>query len=104
MQATTPERLAALDEVLWTYSDASFLAHGSARDGDEAMHPVWLTTGDDNPNAAVFRIFVAGAPPEPGRDDEALATARAQFRSLKTAGHSLSYWRQSADGLWEQQA
>ena len=122
VQATTPERIAALDELLWTWSDESFLAHGSARDGDEAMHPIWLTTAADNPNGATVRIFVDGAPPEPlladegaaprdralvifdGRDEDALALARTQFRGLKAAGHTLSYWRQSSDGRWEKQA
>lgn len=122
VQVTTADRLAALDDLLWTYSDVSFLAHGSARDGDAAMHPIWLTTDDDNPNSAVIRIFVDGASPEPvladaanapgeravimfdGRDEAALASARAQFRSLKSAGHALSYWRQAADGRWDKQA
>lgn len=122
VQATAPERVAALDELLWTWRDESFLAHGSARDGDEGMHPIWLTAEGDNPNGAAIRVFVDGAPPEPvladpaaapseralvifdGRDEEALAEARTQFRALKAAGHALSYWRQAADGRWEKQA
>jgi DNA polymerase-3 subunit chi len=121
VQATSAERVAALDELLWTYADASFLPHGSARDGDGAMQPVWLTDGADNPNASALRIFIDGADVVPilaepsaaptqraivlfdGRDSDGLAAARAQFRSLRDAGHSLSYWRQTPDGRWEQQ-
>ena len=92
------------------------------RDGDEAMHPIWLTTGPDNPNGAAMRVFVDGASPVEvladaasapsdrtvvmfdGRDEDALSLARSQFRSLRAAGHSMSYWRQTAEGRWEKQA
>ncbi len=120
VQAKSPERVAALDEALWTYSDDSFLAHGGSRDGDPDLQPVWLTTGDDNPNGAVLRVFVEGADAEPvlaqdgslqraivifdGRDADALTEARDQFRRLRDAGHGLSYWRQSGQGRWERQA
>ena len=44
VQAASEERLDALDEALWTYADAGFLAHGRARDGDAELQPVYLTT------------------------------------------------------------
>jgi len=37
------ERVAQLDALLWTYDEASFLAHGSARDGNAEAQPIWLT-------------------------------------------------------------
>jgi len=122
IQATSPERLAALDDLLWTYDDQSFMAHGSARDGDGAMHPVWLTLETDNPNAASVRFFVEGAdavtaladetvrPKEraiimfDGRDEDALNRARMQFRALREQGFALSYWRQNDEGRWEKSA
>jgi DNA polymerase III subunit chi len=42
VQARREERLDALDSWLWTYSDASFLAHGGARDGNGELQPVYL--------------------------------------------------------------
>ena len=122
IQTVTPERLAALDDLLWTYSDGAFVAHGSARDGDATLHPVWLTTENDNPNAASVRFFVEGADapaalanPEAapseramilfdGRDDDALNIARMQFRALRDQGHALSYWKQNDEGRWEKTA
>lgn len=119
VQAASPERLAALDDLLWTYDDQSFLAHGAARDGDGALHPVWLTLGADNPNKASVRFFVDGAdavatladetarPREraiimfDGRDEDALNRARMQFRELRDRGFALSYWRQNDEGRWE---
>ena len=38
VQGASEERIAALDEYLWTYSDESFLPHGSAREGDPETH------------------------------------------------------------------
>ena len=108
IQTVTTERLAALDDLLWTYNDGSFLPHGSLRDGDAALHPVWLTTETDNPNQSAVRFFVEGAdapaalahagtaPSEramilfDGRDDDALNIARMQFRALREQGHALS--------------
>lgn len=122
IQATSPERLAALDDLLWTYDDQSFVAHGSSRDRDAALHPVWLTLETDNPNAASVRFFVEGAdavaaladaaarPKEraivmfDGRDEDALNRARMQFRALREQGFALSYWRQNDEGRWEKSA
>lgn len=122
IQAATPERLAAIDDLLWTCSDGSFIAHGSSRDGDAAMHPVWLTTDNDNPNGASVRLFVEGADPtaalaDPaaapkeramilfdGRDEDAVSIARMQFRALRDRGLALSYWRQNDEGRWEKTA
>jgi DNA polymerase III subunit chi len=36
VEATTPERVEALDALLWTYSDESFLAHGTDRESPPA--------------------------------------------------------------------
>jgi DNA polymerase-3 subunit chi len=117
VQGASEERIAALDEHLWTYSDESFLPHGSAREGDPETQPVFLTTGFENPNGARVRFLIEGAEIAPvlernesydrlmllfdGNDAEALAAARAQWADLKARGHALSYWQQSTDGRWE---
>ena len=40
VQAASDERVDALDSLLWTYRDDSFLAHGTDRDEEAAEHPV----------------------------------------------------------------
>ena len=114
VQASTPERVSALDDALWTYSDESFLPHGSGADG--ADEPVWLTTADDNPNGAAVRALVDGAAPPDlspyaralilfdGHDQEALDAARGQWKTLKAAGHAVTYWKQGDDGRWRKEA
>lgn len=119
VQAGGPERVAALDQGLWSYSDESFLPHGTAADGEPETQPVFLTDGPGNPNGASIRfcldnVAVAdllsneGATAYErivlifdGRDDAAVAGARAQWSGLKRDGHALSYWQQGDDGRWE---
>lgn len=122
VEARSDERLDALDDALWTYSDAGFLAHGRARDGDAEMQPVYLTASSDNPNGAKLRLFVEGADIAAlaasdagatydrlillfdGADEEQLNAARTQWKRLKEGGHALSYWQQGERGQWEKKA
>jgi DNA polymerase-3 subunit chi len=118
VQAGSPERVAALDTLLWTYADESFLPHGTAGDGDAESQPIFLTQGETTPNGAAIRFMLDGASIGPilateghayqrlmllfdGRDDEAVAAARAQWSALKKDGRNLSYWQQDEDGRWE---
>ena len=77
VQAASPERVDALDAALWTYDEASFLPHGTARDGDAELQPVVLTTGTDNPNGALVRFMVDGTEVLPALADGAYERARA---------------------------
>jgi DNA polymerase-3 subunit chi len=120
VQGASEERIDALDEHLWTYSDESFLPHGSAREGDPEMQPIFLTIGLENPNGAAVRFLIEGAEVAPilersesyervmllfdGNDAEALAAARTQWSELKASGHALSYYQQTEDGRWEKRA
>lgn len=113
VQVGGEERLAALDTHLWTYDDASFLPHGTLKDGNPQDQPVYLTCGEETPNGAAIRFHVDGAAigdPEPyervvvifdGGDDTAVASAREAWRALKEAGHTLTYWQQNERGRWE---
>ncbi|GJD76953.1 DNA polymerase III subunit chi [Methylobacterium gregans] len=117
IQAVSEERLAALDDGLWTYADESFLPHGTDRDPDAGTQPVVLTLRDLNPNGASIRFLVEGAdlPPDAadyaricilfdGTDQDALLRAREQWRQAKAAGHAVAYWQQDEDGRWNKKA
>lgn len=113
VQAAGPERVSALDDALWTFSDESFLPHAAGPDGAEET--VWLTTTSENPNGAAVRILVDGAEPPDlgpyeralvmfdGHDQDALDAARAQWKTLKSAGHAVTYWKQDTDGRWKKE-
>src|SRR5688500_20282356 len=49
VQSGSEERLQALDTALWTYSEESFLPHGTKKDRHPAMQPIYLTLGDYAP-------------------------------------------------------
>ncbi len=113
VMAGSAERVEALDQMLWTHDPASFLPHGSARDGDVEAQPIYLTTEEENPNAATLLVCADGVEPGflatfarcldlcDGNDEEAVAAARARWTRLKDAGHDLTYWQQTAQGGWE---
>src|ERR1700739_5079208 len=60
-QASSDERVEALDAHLWTWRDDAFLPHGTWRDAEAAEHPIVLTGNDENPNRATVRVLVDGA-------------------------------------------
>ncbi|MCB1384390.1 MAG: DNA polymerase III subunit chi [Nitratireductor sp.] len=116
VQAGSPERVEALDSLLWTWRDESFLAHSASSDANAAHQPVFLTTGDDNPNGARIRFLVDGAVPASlegyergvylfdGHDAEAVDQARSRWKAEKAAGHDITYWQQKPGGGWERKA
>ena len=117
VQAGSPERMAALDDHLWTYADESFLPHGLAGATDTVAEPIVLTIDGANPNGANVRFLVDGAAmPDDigsyerlilmfdGNDDEALRRAREAWKLLRGAGHEATYWQQNDAGRWEKKA
>lgn len=115
VQAGSEERVRALDSHLWSYDEAAFLPHGTSADGRADEQPVWLTAADDNPNGATVRFLVDGAQAAgidgyerivflfDGGDTEAVAAARAAWRTAAAGGHEVTYWRQDESGRWAKQ-
>jgi DNA polymerase-3 subunit chi len=116
VQTGTEERRDALDAQLWVFRDDSFLAHGTDRDLYPEDQPVLLTTGPENGNGASVRFIVDGArAPDvsayeraiflfDGHDQEQIEAAREQWKSLKAAGHDVTYWQQTPERRWEKRA
>jgi DNA polymerase-3 subunit chi len=110
--AGSDERVAVLNAALWTYDQDSFLPHGTAREGEAARQPVWLTAEDENPNGAQIVVLTDGATVAEmaafercldmfdGNDPAAVAAARERWRAAKAAGHALTYWQQTDRGGW----
>ena len=117
VQSGIEERIDALDSLLWTYRDDSFLPHGTWREAEAAAQPVLLTVTDSNPNNAVVRFLIDGAPmPEDpasyerivllfdGEDEEATARARQHWSDAKAKGLAATYWQPDERGRWQQKA
>ena len=113
--AGSSERVEHLNQLLWTYEEASFLPHGSARDGNAERQPIFLTADEGNPNAATMLVLVDGARVTAleeyrrvcdmfdGNDETAVEDARRRWREAKLAGHTLTYWEQTGAG-WVKRA
>lgn len=110
------ERVEFINGLLWSYSETSFIPHGSKKDGFAEQQPIWLTSDDNNPNNAEFLFLVDGAkidlskPLEfqrifnifDGNMEDSLQQAREFWKELKTAQAELFYWQQNNSGIWQQ--
>jgi len=115
VRAASSERIEHLNALLWTYDEASFLPHGSARDGNAESQPIWLSERAENPNGAAMLVLVDGVEAEDlsafsriadmfdGNDPAAVEAARERWRRAAAAGHSLTYWQQTSSG-WERKS
>jgi DNA polymerase-3 subunit chi len=121
LRVGSAERMEALDAHLWTYSEQTFLAHGTAAELYQSRQPIYLTTEEENPNGAEVLFLVGGALPSDwaapslaafarivllfeARDPEAHEAARAAWRNATEAGHDITYWKENPSGKWEKQA
>ena len=102
IKTDSSERSDALDTLLWTYDDQSFLPHAQLGDGEAAGQPVLITVEEGNPNSAQIFFYVGGAMPAdwssagrsgpdravvrwPGRA-RLLRSARAAWKEAKARG------------------
>lgn len=116
VMAGSPERVEHLNTHLWTYSEESWLPHGSARDGEAELQPIWLTDQDENPNGAGVLVLCDGVTPGDvggfarcldlfdGNDEQAVEAARERWKVWKAEGHQLVYYQQNAGGGWDEKA
>lgn len=116
LMAASADRIEALNGLLWTYEQRSWLPHGAARDGQSEHQPIYLTTIEENPNGADVLVLVDGIEPGfvanfarvvdifDGRDEEQVTAARKRWRHYKEAGFALTYWQQSEAGGWEKRS
>ena len=116
VQASSDERVEALDALLWTWRDDAFLPHGTARDSEAAEHPIVLTANAENPNGAAVRFLVDGANLSAdagnyqrivllfdGDDPEAVEMARLRWNEAKASGAEVTYWKADESGRWQRQ-
>ena len=115
VETSSRERASAIDALLWTYRDDSFLPHAIAGDETDPDQPVLIATDGGNANAATVRFFVDRAVPQTvdgyerivylfsGHDPDAVSEARVAWKALLT-GNTLTYWQQDDGGRWVKKA
>ena len=112
VMAGSKQKVEHLNGALWTYDPASWLPHGSAKDGQPEDQPVWLTDSDENPNGSQFLFLTDGAACADldayercfelfdGSSTESVQAARDRWMAYKSGGHTLTYWQQTEQGGW----
>ncbi len=107
---------ALLDRALWTYHPNAFLPHGTKHDPQPERQPIYLSSGEENPNGATLLVIVSGDTYDgtgpftrvldifDGTDETKLAEARARWKHYRSQGFVLAYNRQKDDGGWETRA
>jgi DNA polymerase-3 subunit chi len=115
VETSSVERANAIDALLWTYREESFLPHGIAGTESDADQPVLITMDDGNANAAAVRFFVDRTVPQSGEgyerivflfsghDPDAVTEARIAWKTL-LEGNTLTYWQQDENGRWVKKA
>jgi DNA polymerase-3 subunit chi len=121
IKTESADRAAAIDNLLWTFNDQTFLPHAQEGDGDAKRQPVLITVEENNANSADVMFLIGGAqPPEwngetakaltrivlmfDGSDADSLSRARASWKDAKAAGHDATYWKEMPSGKFEKQA
>jgi DNA polymerase-3 subunit chi len=111
--ASSEERVESLANALWTYTPASFLPHGTKKDGFAERQPIWLTTELERPNGATVLVLSDNVTIPPlqdfercidifdGADEAALQLARTRYQTYCQQGHSVTYWEQGLKGNWD---
>jgi DNA polymerase III subunit chi len=109
----TAEGLDAISTALWAQPD--WLPHGSAAEGDPDLQPIWLSLEPEPMNGARYLFVVEEAEADrlaqfervfivfDGNNPATVEAARAQWKSAKSAGHTLAYWQQTDTG-WQKKA
>ena len=106
----SPDRVVALDRLLWEVKEPDWLPHGSARTGHAELQPIWLTATEERPNAARFLFLLDGTATADlaawarifdlfdGQDPTAVAAARQRWAAARAAGYAPTYWQQGDRG------
>jgi len=110
------ERLAELDQYLWTFKDASFLPHGRDDEPLADQQPILLTATAETAGGKDCVLLLDGAELADmagvtraivminGRNSDDVTRERARWKKLSGAGSSLAYFQQDERGSWVKKA
>lgn len=110
------DKLAEMDDHLWTFRDDSFLPHGQDNEPMADWQPV-LLSADLNTAKGFDAIFLLGGADIDevqeasrimvminGRSEAEIMLERKRWKALKETGATLSYYQQNGQGRWEKKA
>ncbi len=110
------EKLAELDQYLWTFKDASFLPHGRDDEPLADAQPILLSSSTNSAEGRDCVLLIDGAEVADmsgvtraivminGRNSDDVSRERGRWKKLSDAGASLAYFQQDARGSWVKKA
>ena len=102
-----------MDDLLWSYSTKTFLAHATHLDPMPEQQSIYITNKEENPNNASILISIGESLPHywqafdkyldifSSNNEQELQSARERYKKLKEQGHIIKYWKQDDKGGWE---
>jgi DNA polymerase-3 subunit chi len=102
-----------IDDLLWSYSTKTFLAHATCNDPLKEKQPIYITNSEENPSDASILISIGENIPSnynqfekyidifSSSNDKELVAARVRYKKLKELGKQIKYWKQDQTGNWE---
>lgn len=101
-----------LNKNLWTFSQKSFIPHGSDEDPDPEKHPIYISCKDECPIDADCLMLIGKTRLDSdnyqrvlvmvdGTIDTDVESAQSMRDSLKNLGHNIEYYKQNRSGGWE---
>lgn len=99
-----------INNALWTFKADSFVPHGTAKDGDAELQPVFIGVDGQNVNGAEILILSSAVAHEAmdvfdlrcemldGEDEEKILAARARWKEYRAQGLDVSYWQETEQG------
>ena len=108
-----PSLVPIIDDLLWSYSTKTFLAHATFSDPMPEKQPIYITDKEENPNNSTILLAIGQNTPffftsfEKyitifGNSDDELKAARTRYKELKNQGLNIKYFKQNDQGAWEQ--
>lgn len=110
------ERMAELDQYLWTFKDASFLPHGRDDEPLADAQPILLSATANSAGGKDCVLLIDGAELADmtgvtraivminGRNSDDVTRERARWKKLSSTGASLAYFQQDERGSWVKKA
>ncbi len=110
------DRLAEMDDLLWTFRDDSFLPHGRDDEPMADWQPILLSSNADKAVGFDAVFLLGGAKVSDmsgveramvminGRSESDVKKERGRWKQLKDAGAELAYYQQNVRGSWEKKA
>lgn len=106
------DQISKYNDLLWTFSSRTFLAHGCDSDPFPHLQPIFLTRDQSNPNNANILINLFGMKVPhinsfnkcidifDGKDETQLSLARSRYKKYKQDNFDITYWKQDELGSW----